>query len=67
VDEAGLRRLLQAIETEGKEIEKRVLRHRAVFKENILRLSKELMKQKIETRISRLMAEEGRAGQSDGN
>lgn len=31
------------------------------------RLSKELMKQKIETQISKLMAAEGRAEHSDGN
>jgi hypothetical protein len=67
VDEAGLRRLLHAIETEGKEIEKRVSRHRALFRENVLRLAKELVKQKIETQISRLSAADKGAEESDGN
>ena len=60
VDEAGLRRLLELIENEGEEIEKRVGRHQRRFKENILRLSQDLMKQNIETQISWLSGDERR-------
>jgi hypothetical protein len=67
VEEAGLRRLLHVIETEGKEIEKRVRRHRALLKKNVLRLAKELVKQKVETPISRLSAADKGAEESDGN
>jgi hypothetical protein len=52
VDKAGLKRLLQVIEAEGEEIQERVGRGRALFKENILRLIKDLMEQKSETQIS---------------
>ena len=66
VDEIGLRRLLELIEKEGEEIERRVGRSRGLFKENILRLSKDLMEQKIETQISWLSGK-GRAEQSEGD
>ena len=66
VDDAGLRRLLQVIDAEGEEIKKRVGGRRGLFKENILRLTEDLMKQKIETQISWLSGN-GRGGRSEGN
>ena len=67
VDETGLRSLLQVIETEGKQIENRVRKHRALFKENVLRLGSELMKQTIDTQIARLSVGDDGDLESDRN
>jgi hypothetical protein len=51
VDRLGLKRLLEIIEVEGQEMEKRVRKNRGLFRENVLRLTKDLMRKNIETRV----------------
>jgi hypothetical protein len=53
----------EAVEVE----ERRVRSHRALFRENVLRLAKELTKQNLETKILRLCAANRGAKGSDGN
>jgi hypothetical protein len=59
VDELGLKRLLEIIEHEGEEMERRVRKNRALFRANILRLTRDLMQKDLGTQLRLLSSSPG--------